>query len=298
MAQAQEAKDQARITQIQQIILREHQRQRFATLHCATGRPRGRSVSSVQLEQDGVTIKVKDEETVTNAIITEVHNKRFTLAFGAPICNVPLAQDFGLLSMGPSAQAVLSGTYNHPALDHATADMLSEVATIRSKISSNPISTNIMPLDWKQYWTRANERTSLSPSGLHFGHYKASIHPTYLTHFHAAKATVALTVGTPYNRWKKGVMVMLEKELGVNLVSKLRAILLMEADFNATNKMFFSSRMLQNIRLHRIMPEEIFSEQGQTSVEGTLSKILFYDKSRQFRQTAAIASVDASSCFD
>ena len=37
---------------------------------------------------------------------------------------------------------------------------------------------------------------------------------------------------------------MLEKTLGVTLVSKLRGILLMEADFNATNKIIYGVRMM------------------------------------------------------
>jgi len=36
---------------------------------------------------------------------------------------------------------------------------------------------------------------------------------------------------------------MLEKELGINLASKLRAILLMEADFNAANKLIYGNRL-------------------------------------------------------
>ncbi|KAL7464310.1 hypothetical protein ACHAXS_004647 [Conticribra weissflogii] len=135
-------------------------------------------------------------------------------------------------------------------------------------------------------------------SGFHFGHYKASSHSHYLNHFHAAKASVAITLGAPFARWQRGVTVMLEKELGVNLVSKLRAILLMEADFNATNKIIYGNRMLQSVRNNHLMPEEIFSERGKTSVDGTLSKILFYNISRQLRLLTAIALVDASNCFD
>jgi hypothetical protein len=41
---------------------------------------------------------------------------------------------------------------------------------------------------------------------------------------------------------------MLEKTLGNMLVTKLRAILLMEADFNATNKIVYGSRILNNAR--------------------------------------------------
>jgi hypothetical protein len=39
---------------------------------------------------------------------------------------------------------------------------------------------------------------------------------------------------------------MLEKTLGVTLVTKLHAILPMEGDFNATNKIVYRDRMLTN----------------------------------------------------
>ena len=55
--------------------------------------------------------------------------------------------------------------------------------------------------------------------------------------------------------------VMLEKELGYTLLGKLRAILLMEADFNFSDKKnVHGVRMLDNAREHGYVPEEIYSE--------------------------------------
>jgi hypothetical protein len=91
---------------------------------------------------------------------------------------------------------------------------------------------------------------------------------------------------------------MLEKMFGVRLVSKLRAILLMEADFNAMNKEVYRGWMMDNARQYKLISEEIFSEQNCTADDGGLAKTLFYDIARQTRTPAAIASVDASSCYD
>jgi len=91
---------------------------------------------------------------------------------------------------------------------------------------------------------------------------------------------------------------MLEKMFAVRLVSKLRAILLMEADFNAMNKEVYGIRMLDNAQRYNLIPEEIFSEQNRTADDGGLTKTLFYDIARQTRTPAAIASVDASNCYD
>jgi hypothetical protein len=91
---------------------------------------------------------------------------------------------------------------------------------------------------------------------------------------------------------------MLEKMFGVHLVSTLRAILLMEADFNAMNKEVYGVRMLDTARKYKLMPEEIFSEKNRMADNGGLAKTLFYDIMRQTRSLVAIPSVDASNCYD
>ena len=65
---------------------------------------------------------------------------------------------------------------------------------------------------------------------------------------------------------------MLEKMFGCTLISKLRAILLMEADFNFANKTMYRVQMLDNARFHGIMMEEIFSECNQMADAGTPDK--------------------------
>jgi hypothetical protein len=91
---------------------------------------------------------------------------------------------------------------------------------------------------------------------------------------------------------------MLEKMFRVRLVLRLRAILLMEADFNAMNKEVYGVRMLDEIRKYKLIPEEIFSEKNWMADDGSLAKTLFYDIVRQTCSLAAIASVDASNCYD
>ncbi len=56
---------------------------------------------------------------------------------------------------------------------------------------------------------------------------------------------------------------MLEKTLGVTLVTKLQAILLMEADFNATNKILYGVRMMGQARSYNFMPDEIYSKKTE-----------------------------------
>jgi hypothetical protein len=138
----------------------------------------------------------------------------------------------------------------------------------------------------------------LSQLGLHFGHYIAGADCDYISQFHALRVLLALKKGIALEQWSNGLSVMLEKMYGVRLVSKLRAILLMEADFNAMNKEVYGVQMLNTAKKYKLMPEEIFSKKNCTADNEGLAKTLFYDITRQTRLPAAIASVDASNCYD
>ena len=83
---------------------------------------------------------------------------------------------------------------------------------------------------------------------------------------------------------------MLEKKLGCTLLAKLRTILLMEVDFNHSNKEIFDKRMLDNVRKHGFMPEKIYSKRGKVPDDGTLAKVIFYDVVRQTRLSAGVIS--------
>ena len=86
--------------------------------------------------------------------------------------------------------------------------------------------------------------------------------------------------------------------MGVKLINKLQAILLMEADFNAANKIIYGERLMDNVRKYKLMPDEIFSEKARMADNGALVKVLLYDIVRQLRRPAGLASVDAANCYD
>jgi hypothetical protein len=127
----------------------------------------------------------------------------------------------------------------------------------------------------RKFWQVVNEETSSSKSGLHFGHYVVGSASDIISYYHAARVTVVIARAIQLEWWSWGLSVMLKKTLGVTLVTKLRAILFMEADFNATNKIIYGNRMMEKARKYNLMPEEIFSERNRMADDGTLSKTLF-----------------------
>ena len=70
-------------------------------------------------------------------------------------------------------------------------------------------------------------------------YYKAASRNHNISEVHASFQHMVSKSGIRLKRWTKGLTVMLEKIEGNIRVNKLRAILLMEADFNQINKLLF-----------------------------------------------------------
>jgi hypothetical protein len=260
----------------------------------------GHNVREVQVEDgNGGILEFDTPEGVQNAIFNEVHLKWYNLAEEAPICKGPLRGKFGYMSTLPTAWSVLDGSYDYPPdIDEATKELFEECAKIWLIVPANSVTGIISQERWQQRWKKVKEDTSLSLSGLHFRHYIAGVDCDYISWFHALRVSLALKKGIALECWENGLSVMLEKMFGVRLVSKLWAILLMEADFNATNKEVYGVRMLEEARTYKLVPEEIFSEQNHMADDGGLAKTLFYNIVCKLRVPAAIALVNASNCFD
>ena len=256
-------------------------------------------MSSESEAGDGEVTEYVGQFAVEQAIWQGIHHKRFYLAEQAPICQGPMREAFGYLATTIAARQVLEDLYDYPAdFDEATKELCEACARIQMGVPARSVNTTIKHKEWSNRWSKADERTLSSESGLHFGHYKAAARSLIDSHLHALKTTLALKRGFALDRWSRDLSVMLKKMFGCTLIRKLRAILLMEADFNFANKLIYGVRMMDNVRRYGFMPEEIYSEKGKTADDGSLAKVLFYDISRQSRVATGLSSIDASNCYD
>ena len=99
----------------------------------------------------GYTSDHLTEESVTEAIFTNIHRKRFFLAEAAPICSGALRGQFGYNATSRTAKAILDGTYDFPPdFDQATEEILLECARIRLMIPINSLNTLITKEEWKR----------------------------------------------------------------------------------------------------------------------------------------------------
>jgi len=167
------------------------------------------------------------------------------------------------------------------------------------KACQSQISLVLHPEDFIQHWKHAKEQTSSSPSGLHFGHYKSAATSPMLAHLHAHFTQLIFMTGLSISRYQAGLQVILEKKAGNIHVDNLRAILLMEGDFNAAMKIFIGACLVQNALSLQLIPDECFGSQpGCTAIQVSLDRTLTADVTRQSWATLAVASVDCLTCYD
>jgi hypothetical protein len=261
---AKDAEDDPREREILEVIQREKDRSFWRRLNYVMGKPRGGSVRRVLVEdelQEGILTKNITQETVQAAIFDNIHRKRLFLAEDAPICSGPLWGQFGYNTITKMAKAILSGQYAYPPeFDQETQEICKECARICCIIQKDSISTHVTKDDYQGQWKGRRELTSSLMSGKHFGHYIAGTQSDHISHFHALKATLITKRGIVLDRWARGLLVMLEKMFGCALITRLCSILLMEADFNSTNKMIYGQWMLNTARCYKLVPEEIYSK--------------------------------------
>ena len=128
---------------------------------------------------------------------------------------------------------------------------------------------------------------------------KASADSDILSELHAMLTQIAFQSGSTYLRWLSGLSVMIEKKENDIRVEKLRAIVLLEEDFNFGTKLYLGSRMVHHMNNLQIIPSEMFGSRPQhTSIDVPMCRILFFEIIRQRKINAALGSYDAQSCYD
>jgi hypothetical protein len=133
---------------------------------------------------------------------------------------------------------------------------------------------------------------------VHFGHYKVAAQVDKFAEYFAQKISFIARTGSAPSRWGCGLNVLLEKVAGVALVHKLRAILLMEADFNMHNRLVFGNRMMELAREADLIPPEQYAERQSDGQDGAWFKKLIRDISRQAKLAMGWISADAGNCYD
>ena len=299
ISSARRSGDSSRAMKISGIVQKEAARKRWRRINRSTGKARGALTVRVKVPTcDGGVEEFTTEAGVYGAV-SAVLMERFQSAMAAQCHRGTFFEDIGHLADGPVAQQILEGTYAYPPdLDPATRLLFEEAAATYAALSPTEIATYVTPEDFQQFWQHARERTGSSYSGLHFGHYIAASFCPDLALLHAAKLTICAKNGVSLARWGMGLTVLLEKILGNVFVHKLRAICLLEADFNWWNKLIFAKRMMHQAIADGSIPQECFAKKYSHCDHAVLTKQFFCNSSRVLHHPAGLGECDFGDCYD
>ncbi len=239
-----------------QLLTRENARAHARKMAWVKGKTTAKAIASIEILANGGWMEQSTQAEVEKGISTCMIDMidRFCLADTCPSRTELLWSELSICA-SPWNSAILLGTFDSPpTLSLSTRAFLAQLKYPPSLQMDN---TFITAEEFSQFWNKARESTSSSYSGRHFGHCKAAASGPLLSRIHAKFFTLISTKGYSLNRWKKRIQVILEKKQGLIRVDKLRAILLMEADFNFMNKFFIGYKMMSRLHESGTMPGEL-----------------------------------------
>ena len=160
-----------------------------------------------------------------------------------------------------SCDEILNNTFNPPdELEQYTTELLN--CLTKHPNAPQTYNTVITKEVFQEGWRKMKQRTSAGISGTCTFWSNESM-CTVSSAFEAFIANVSYTRGTPSLARGKGVNVMINKKLYNDLVTKLRTIVLTEADSNFNNEVLGKSIIHQVETFHLLLDEQYGNRQNK-----------------------------------
>ena len=154
--------------------------------------------------------------------------------------------------------------------------------------------------EFTSYIRNADEKTSCSPSGRHYGHYKALLlsQPKILFMIYDM-FTTALEYDIILPRWAKTVTTLIEKKEGIPWIHKFRTIHIVEAELQFFSKNIFARKMMKAAeQANAISDNQYGGRKSRQATSVVLNKLLYYGICHQKLMDVAFMDDDAKACFD
>ena len=261
----------------------------------------GGSISKLQVpnpEVPGEYVWTEDKNIIEENIIV-ANQTKFKLADDTPFRQEPLLQQCGTYAETENCREMLLGTYDTTNLDMGTAIFIKHLKVTDEILQRPQISSKISIDNFQDYWKKVREKTSSSPSGRHFGHWKSAAKSNILSSVLSKLVSLPTESGYSPIRWRSRIECSLEKKGKRLRPDELRTIVLLEADYNQSMKMIFGRRMMRNSEVSTDYPASQFgSKRGAKAIEAVRLKRMTLDIIRLNRQPATIITTDLHSCYD
>ena len=240
--------------------------------------------------------KVVTDPNLIEHLLVNWQRMHFSQALGSPLTS----PDFQTKIKNENTQAqILEGKFK-------TSEQLpQESMDYISCIRKNPlIKKHITPKtsieDFKLFIHKSSEKRSCSPSGRHYGHYKALLtgNPKKLEIIHGI-FQLALTHKIVLKRWANTVTTLIEKDDNLPYIHRMRSIHIVEAELQFFSKLIYVKKMMSEVeRLNLITEEQYGGRSRRQALMVVVNKIMYYSITNQTLIPAAYMDDDARACYD
>jgi hypothetical protein len=239
------------------------------------------------------------------------NQKHFGQAQGTPFTISPLQLHVNFqANTTQECETMLHGDYNSSSLDEITALVVKHFHLLTECDVLTPTVTEKEMMDKYKFWP---ESTTTSPSGRHLGHCRALLpglrtttekgqeidsKRIELVRMHHQMLDHALSKGHSFQRWKKVVNVMLEKEPGNPKIHRLRVIHLYEADYNLILGVKWRA-LVHHCEDNQLLHPSLYGARpGRGALEPVFIEEMVNEITRLSRKPVIKNAEDATACYD
>ena len=243
---------------------------------------------------------VTDWEKVTNrqdmeTILVEWQRQHFRQAGETPLSTLEWKRRF---IDEETQEQILNGTFIiEDELPEECREIIEYIQW--NQQTKNKVTHSTTPEEFIHFVKNAKEKSSCSPSGRTYSHYKTLLEkPDFLRTIHRI-FSLALDNDIILNRWTNTITTLIPKDEGPIYVHRLRAIHVVEAELQFFSKLTYAKKMVHIAEKAKAITDEQYGgRKGRRAQSIVLNKILYYSISHQTRETAAFLDDDAKACYD
>jgi len=139
----------------------------------------------------------------------------------------------------------------------------------------------------------------LSPSGLHYGHWKSLLHDDDLFLPYGLMIIFAGKFGVPPSQWEEAVQPIIEKDPGNPKITKMRNLCLLDSAMNMLFPIVFGHQMLHKASKLGILSQYQFGAHcGHMAIGAVFLKHISYDLCQLMCALLIVVDKDARACFN
>ena len=238
--------------------------------------------------------RIDNIDQVTS-LVTQVLIKHFSQSSETPLATIYWKNR---LSDPDFQQSLLDGTF---IMDDTLPSETNELLQSFSR-KPNVKEIPLLPTwtDFTKFILSSKESTSSSPSGRHYGHYKALLHsaPTVLKGIFKLMC-ISLENGIVLERWKNTVTTLICKDNNTPYIHRLRPLHIVESEMQFFSKHQWSYKLInQAEHLKNISASQYGGRKNKQAQSSVLNTILTFDIHRQLRRNFTFNDDDLRANYD